>query len=76
MIQQAQIIKTALIVADVDELEEAGLTKKTASAKLDNTTLYDLTKKKFCVTNMWAHTKSCARDRDGRRPILAIMINY
>ena len=75
MIQRAQIIKTAFIAMDADELEEAGPSKKTASAKIDNMTLYDLMKKKFCATAMWAHTKSCARDRDGRRAMLAMMIN-
>ena len=75
MIQRAQIIKTAFITMNEDELEEDGPTKKTAAAKIGNMTLYDLENKKFCATAMWAHTKSCARDRDGRRAMLAMMIN-
>ena len=75
MIQRAQIIKTDFINMASDDLEEAGPTKKTATAKLDNMRLYDLMKKKFCDTTMWAHTKNCARDRDGRRAMIAMQIN-
>ena len=75
MIQRAQIIKTAYITMTPDDLEEAGPTKKTASAKLDNMRLYDLMKKKFCNTTMWAHTKTCARDCDGCRAMIAMHVN-
>ena len=42
VIQRAQIIKTAFIAMDVDQLEEAGPSKKTPSPKTDNMSLYDL----------------------------------
>ena len=75
MIQRAQIIKTDSIAMDVDELEEAGPSKKTATAKLDNNLLYDLMKAKYAKTTAWCHTKSCGRDRDGRRAMIAMFVN-
>ena len=74
MIQRAQTIKTTHINMAPDDLEEAIPTKKTATAKLDNMRLYAIMKK-FCDTTMWVHTKNCARDRDGRRAMIAMQVN-
>ena len=75
MIQRAQIIKSDSIGMDVKDLEEASPTKKTVTARLDNMLLYDLMKKKWINTTMWAHTKTCARDRDGRRAMITMHVN-